>query len=108
MGYANTFYSYADNRQQFDNNGNVTVASNSGLLDEVDNVVHLDRTLPTRSRRRSGVVGYQFRETDYIGDQPIGQYVIADGHTVNVMSDMRNARSCTTCMSGLTIISGRT
>ena len=54
-----------------DANGNLVHASNAGLLDELDNVVHLDGRYQLQPQT-IGVVGFQFRETDYTGNQPIG------------------------------------
>ena len=84
-GYANTFYSYADDAP----NGL------AGLLDELDHVAHLDGRYQF-TPQTTGIVGYQFRETDYTANQVIGSYVPAGGSPpspVKVMSDERNARS---------------
>src|ERR1017187_8703637 len=63
----------------------------AGLLNEVDNVAHLDGR-DQFTPQTTGIVGYQFRDTEYTGNQVIGQY-IDNGMPVNVMSDERNARS---------------
>ncbi len=85
LGYANTLYSYADN-----GNPAVTgIASTSGLLDEIDHVIHLDGRYQIQPQT-IGIVGVQFRETDFTGHQPIGG-VYDNGEPV--MSDTRNARS---------------
>jgi hypothetical protein len=81
-GYANTFYSYADN----------SPGGLAGLLDEVDNVAHLDGRY-LFAPQTTGIIGYQFRDTEYTGNQVIGQYIDVNGNTVRVMSDERNARS---------------
>jgi|ERR1035437_6430666 hypothetical protein len=92
LGYANTLYSYADNVNT-DSNGNFTQYSYTGLMDELDHVVHLDGRYQF-APQTTGVVGYQFRETDYTGDQQIGGYYPALGQPfVKVYSDERNARS---------------
>jgi hypothetical protein len=90
LGYANTYYSYADNAN-LDDNGNFR-ASNSGLLDQLDHEVHLDGRYQIHPQT-IGVVGLQFRETDYIGDQIIGEYKDINNQQVTVMSNERNARS---------------
>jgi hypothetical protein len=90
VGYANTFYSYSDNRN-LDANGNFLQPSNSGLLDELDNVAHLDLRYLLQPQT-TGIFGYQFRELDYIGNQQIGSYQDANNQTVRVVSDERNAR----------------
>ena len=75
-GYANTLYSYAD-------------SAFSGLLDELDHMAHLDGRYQF-APQTTGVVGYQFRETDYTGGQVIG---FDPSRNQTVMSDERNARS---------------
>jgi hypothetical protein len=93
VGYANTYHSYADNQPFMDENGNVSYGSLSGLMDELDHVIHLDLRYQIQ-QETTGVVGYQFREADYIGDQAIGGYYnYATGNFTAVMSDERNARS---------------
>ena len=74
VGYANTFYSYSDN----------TPFGLSGLLDELDNVAHLDLRYLLQPQT-TGIVGYQFRELDYIGNQVINAAPV-------VRSDERNVR----------------
>ena len=82
-GYANTFYSYADN----------SPGGLAGLLDELDNVAHLDGRYQF-APQTTGIIGYQFRDTEYTGNQVIGSYFPAGGlPKVQVMSDERNARS---------------
>ncbi len=95
VGYENTFYSYSDNAYS----GiylpttpptlySIT-PSNSGLLDEIDNLIRLDLRYQLQPET-IGVLGYQFRDTEYIGNQPIGI-----NYTANqlIMSDARNAES---------------
>jgi hypothetical protein len=85
LGYANTLYSYSDN-----GNPEVTgFASTSGLLDQLDHVIHLDGRYQIQPET-IGIVGVQFRETDFTGHQPIGG-IYDNGQPV--MSDDRNARS---------------
>jgi hypothetical protein len=84
LGYANTLVKYSD-----DANPAVTgVASNAGLLDELDNVIHLDGRYQLQPQT-VGILGVQYRQTAYTGDQPIGVYDTGEA----VMSDARNARS---------------
>lgn len=84
FGFANTLVSYSD-----DANPETTgMASNSGLLDSLDYLVHLDARYQLKPQT-IGIVGFQYRETDYTGDQPIGLYDSGQP----VMSDSRNARS---------------
>jgi hypothetical protein len=83
VGYANTYYSYADNEPL--SPGSYSYA---GLLDSLDQMVHLDLRYPLQPET-IGVFGYQFRETEFIGDQPIGGD-LPNGQPV--MSDNRDAR----------------
>jgi hypothetical protein len=84
LGYANTLISYSDNA-----NPEVTgTPSTSGLLDMLDHVVHLDGRYQLQPQT-VGIVGVQFRESDYTGHQPIGVYDSGQA----VMSADRNARS---------------
>jgi hypothetical protein len=87
LGYANTFHAYSDEA-----NPAVTgVPSNAGLLNSLDNVVHLDGRYQLQPQT-IGIVGVQFRETDYTGNQDIGGgQTYPNGQTI--MSDNRNARS---------------
>jgi hypothetical protein len=89
VGYANTFYSYAANEFSTDAFGHVTSPSTAGLMDELDNEAHLDLHYQLQPQT-IGVVGYQFRDTDYIGNQPIGFNPVTGQ---NIMSDERNALS---------------
>jgi hypothetical protein len=87
LGYANTFTSYANNSWSQNPDGTIT-PSNSGLLDMLDHLIHLDGRYQLQPQT-IGVVGVSFRETDYTGHQPIGIY--EDGSSV--MSGDRDARS---------------
>ena len=90
-GYGNTYYSYAANIPIFDAFGHVVPggASLAGLLDELDHLFHLDLRYQIQPQT-VGIVGYQFRETDYIGDQPIGFDAFRNRV---IVSEDRNARS---------------
>jgi hypothetical protein len=84
LGYANTWVDYAD-----DANPAVTgFPSNAGVLNEIDNLIHLDGRYQLQPQT-IGIVGLQFRETLYTGYQPIGVY----NNGQPVMSGDRNARS---------------
>jgi hypothetical protein len=87
LGYENTLYSYADNAW-IDNPGG-PIASTAGLLDELDHVVHLDGRYLLQPQT-TGIVGVQFRETDYTADQPIGYDSF---YNQTIKSGDRNARS---------------
>jgi Putative beta-barrel porin 2 len=97
VGYANTYYSYADNLVTITPNlpppagtgGFTVLPSNAGLMDEIDNVAHIDGRYQLQPQT-IGIVGVQFRETDYIGNQPIF-FNSVTGHLEQ--SDIRNARS---------------
>src|ERR1017187_8076916 len=89
VGYANTFYSYADNTPTGTPGTPSFYPSNTGLLDELDNVAHLDLRYQIQPQT-IGVFGFQFRDTEYTGNQAIGYY--GPGLATPVMSDERNAR----------------
>ena len=84
MGYANTWTDYADDSWYDPYYGSSTAAR----LDALDHVVHIDGRYQLQPQT-IGIVGFQFRETDYTADLPIG-YDPATGQTL--MSDDRNAR----------------
>jgi hypothetical protein len=86
VGYANTYYSYSDNQNNI--NGVFTGPSNSGLMDQLDSEAHIDLRYQLQPQT-IGIVGYQFREVDYIGNQQIGIDPATGG---KIMSDERNAR----------------
>lgn len=86
LGYANTLVSYSDNSWSVSDG--VVTPSNSGLLDMLDHVIHLDGRYQLQPQT-IGIVGVQFRETDFTGYQPIGTY--DNGNYV--LSGDRNARS---------------
>ena len=87
LGYANTLVAYSDNA----NPVSTGRASNSGIMDEMDHTIHLDGRYQLQPQTM-GVVGVQFRETDYTGYQPIGVYGPPRAGQP-VMSGDRNARS---------------
>src|SRR5439155_16786026 len=64
-GYANTFFDYEDH------GGNADFPSRSGLLDRVEHMIHVDGRWMIQPQT-IGVVGYQFREVNYTGDEEIG------------------------------------
>ncbi len=86
LGYANTLYNYADSAWTIGPTGFVT-GSNAGLLNEMDQTVHLDGRFQIQPQT-IGVIGYQFRAVDYTAGQPIGGNVLVPGSIV--MSDSRN------------------
>ena len=86
-GYANTLISYADDTWSTNPNGSVN-PSNKGILDSIDNIIHLDGRYQLQPQT-IGIVGFQFRATEYTGDQPIGVYNTGQ----YAMSDSRNALS---------------
>jgi hypothetical protein len=86
LGYANTMYLYAD-----DNLPSSSGYSTAGLLNDLDHLVHLDGRYQLKPQT-IGIVGVQFRETDYTKDQPISNEPDPiTGQTIT--SSDRNARS---------------
>ncbi len=82
VGYANTFYNYADS------GGNATAPSNAGLLNRMDNLIHLDSRWTLRPQT-IGVVGYQFQQVNYTAGEEIG--VTSSGQSI--VSDDKNYRA---------------
>jgi len=80
LGYANSYYNYAADGPTYGFLGAVN-PSIGGLLDRLEHVGHFD----TRWQLQPdtvGVLGYQYRQVNYIGDEPIagttGDYVFSD------------------------------
>jgi hypothetical protein len=82
LGYANTFFDYHD--KGFD--PDLPRASNSGLLDRIEHTIHLDARWLLQPQT-TGLVGYQFRDVSYTGDEQIGT---TDGGSLEVFSKDRN------------------
>ena len=76
VGYANAYFNYDDDQDStlggndIDGAGNVLRASNSGLLDRMEHRIHVDSRWHFRPET-VGILGYQFVQTDYTGDEPI-------------------------------------
>jgi hypothetical protein len=90
IGYDNSFYDYAQNGVNFAPDGTV-IASNSGLLDRIENSVHLD-TRWMFCPETVGVIGYRFRDISYTADELIGFTLGPGGIPQPVNSDDRNFR----------------
>jgi Putative beta-barrel porin 2 len=88
-GYANTFYSYADDQVAVSSGGNVT-ASLSGLLDDIDQAMHLDGRWQLQPQT-IGVLGYQFRAVNYTAGQPIGGNLYFPNLSPILWSDIRDS-----------------
>ncbi len=86
LGYANTLYNYADQAYNIGTAGIIS-ANNAGLLNEMDQAVHLDGRFQIQPQT-IGVIGYQFRAINYTAGQPIGGSILIPGSIV--MSDARN------------------
>src|SRR5262249_16376668 len=80
-GYGNTWYNYADNTPTAGG------PSNAGLLNRIDNIIHLDSRWTLRPQT-IGVVGYQFKQVNYTGDELLG----FTGGGQPIFSDNRNDR----------------
>jgi len=90
LGYDNAYWNYADHGAAINGAGFVTSASNSGILDRLDNRVHIDSRWHFRPET-VGILGYQFTQTGYTGDEAIaGNVNIPGGY---VMSDDRDNRT---------------
>jgi len=88
VGYANTLYDYEEDDYTIAA-GPTVIPSTSGLSDYMDHVAHLDgryQLLP----QTVGVLGFQYRDTDYTADQEIWWDPTRNSFA---KSDFRNARS---------------
>jgi hypothetical protein len=86
IGYANAFYDYTASGASFDDSGNL-IASPSGVLDRVENSVHLDAKW-TFQPETIGIIGAQYRAANYTADEPIG--VSPTSPSGEIFSDNRN------------------
>ena len=70
VGYANVLHDYED-RGASTNGLNQIVVSRSGILDRIEQSIHLDARW-TVQPSTVALIGYQFSFTDYTGNEPIG------------------------------------
>jgi len=84
-GYANGFYDYANT------GGTAAAPSIGGLLNRIEQTFHIDGRWQWRPETIL-LVGYQFSETDYTANDPIGVNTSPVGPPV-FFSDSRNNRS---------------
>lgn len=89
LGYDNAYWNYADDGAGLDGAGNVISASNAGLLNRLDNRIHIDSRWNFRPET-VGILGYQFTQSGYTGDEAIGGNVNTGPV---VMSDDRDSRT---------------
>jgi hypothetical protein len=90
VGYDNAFFDYSQSGAQFDENG-VVIPSNSGLLDRVENGIHVD-TRWMICPETVGIFGYKFRDVSYTADEEIGQVLLPGGVIHFIKSNERNFR----------------
>ena len=86
VGYANSYFDYAQHGDT-DAFGNF-FASASGLLDRIEHAGHLDGRWQF-APETTGVLGYEYREVNYIGDEYISDPAGLDP----LKSDVRDSRS---------------
>jgi Putative beta-barrel porin 2 len=79
IGYANAYYNYAED------GGTMINPSTAALLNRVENRVHLDTLWKVRPET-SLILGYEYGQYIYTGDEPIG---------VGITSDNKDSRSHT-------------
>lgn len=87
LGYANSYFNYDADGESYGAFGTVN-PSTGGLLDRLEHVAHLDgrwQVWPDTV----GIVGYQYRQANYTGDERIAGNAI-DGY---IFSDERDSRS---------------
>lgn len=92
VGYGNAFYDYADHGATSPD-GTTVVPSTAGELNRLEHTIHLDGRYLIQ-RQTTGILGYQYRETDYTANEIIGGAwdagVPVPGE--NITSDTRNSR----------------
>jgi hypothetical protein len=87
LGYANTLYNYSASAVTIAPGTGFISPSNAGLLNEIDQAVHLDGRFQIQPQT-VGVIGYQFRALNYTANQAIGGTILLPASIV--MSDSRN------------------
>ncbi len=95
VGYANTLWSYANHTITPMVNADGTLPgtftpSYAGLLDSLDHVIHIDGRWQIQPQT-IGILGYQYRQTDYTGGQQIGGNLLNPSSIM--MSDIRDSHS---------------
>jgi hypothetical protein len=87
VGYVNSYFDYSQHGAVTDLSGNF-FPSASGLLDRIEHAGHLDGRWQF-APETTGVLGYEFREVNYIGDE-----FISDPFGIDPLkSDVRDSRS---------------
>lgn len=90
FGYKNSYYDYDDEGATV-TGGAVTRASSSGILDRMEHLFRIDSNWKL-SPSTIGVIGYNYSQTGYTGDEPIAGTV---GGANEVVSDERNSQGHT-------------
>jgi len=91
VGYANSYFNYDDDDPIDDGFGSVAYPSLSGLLDRLEHAVHLDGRFQVQPQT-AAILGYQYRDIDYTGDEVIAGALPADPD-FSIFSEDRNSRS---------------
>jgi hypothetical protein len=91
VGYENAYYDYADDGFSTTSSGQV-VASTGGMLNRDENRAHLEG-LYTIQPETKGILGYQFSQINYLGDQYINGNVNVPSSLTK--SDSRDTREQT-------------
>jgi hypothetical protein len=87
VGYGNTLFNYEWDDWTFSKETGIISASNGGLLNSMDQTIHLDGRMQIWPQT-VGILGYRFRMLDYTANQPIGGSMLFP--STIVMSDARN------------------
>jgi hypothetical protein len=88
LGYDNVYFHYQDSGT-ITNNLNQISPSFGGLLDRLENYLHLDGRWKLQPDT-VGVIGYRYGQVNYIGDEIITQDLVTGAY---YKSDVRNSRS---------------
>jgi len=90
IGYDNSFYDYAQSGAFIDEATGAITPSNSGLLDRIENGIHLDSRWMI-CPETVGIFGYKYRDVSYTADEEIG-FVLVNGNPIPITSKERNFR----------------
>jgi hypothetical protein len=87
VGYANSYFDYSQHGEEIDFSGTF-FPSSSGLLDRIEHAGHIDGRWQF-APETTGILGYEFREVNYIGDE-----FISDPNGLDPLkSEVRDSRS---------------
>jgi hypothetical protein len=94
LGYDNTWYHYQASGATADPFTGIIIASPAGVLNRVENRGHVEALYELLPETKA-LVGYQFTDVNFTGDEYIGGYATFFGLLYPVVSNQRNYREHT-------------